>query len=68
MLNVDYINKNVEMLKNIDMKINFLTQIILFFDKEFKKIRINPFLPNLFSTLVINVHITQVSLILCMFI
>ena len=51
MLNVENINKNVEMLKNVDTKINFLTQIVFFFD-EFKKIIINPyFYQHLFSAL-----------------
>ena len=46
------INKNVEMLKNVDTKINILTQIIFFFDKEFKKFIINPyFYKHLFSSL-----------------
>ena len=63
MLNVENINKNVEMLKNVDTKINFLIfliQIIFFFDKEFKKFIINPyFYRHLFSSLlitVINIH------------
>ena len=30
MLNVENINKNVEMLKNVERKLNFLTQIIFF--------------------------------------
>ena len=45
MLNVENITKNFEMLKNVGTKINFSTQIILFFDKEFKKIIIVLFLP-----------------------
>ena len=46
MLNVENIAKNVEMLKNVGTKLIFSTKIILFFDKEFKKIIINPyFLP-----------------------
>ena len=39
------------MLKNVDTKIKFLTQIIFFFDKEFKKIIINPFFTNIYSQL-----------------
>ena len=56
MLNVGNINKNVEMLKNVDTKLNFLTQIIFFFNKEFKKIIINPkFYQHLFSALLISI-------------
>ena len=57
MLNVGNISKNVEMLKNVDT-INFLTQIIFFFDKEFQKIIINPkFYQHLFSALLIRMAI-----------
>ena len=43
------------MLKMLIRKLNFLTQIIFFFDKEFKKIIINPkFYQHLFSALFIN--------------
>ena len=53
MLNVENIPKNVEMLKNVGTKIIFSMQIILFFDKEFKKLIINPYLyQHLFSSLV----------------
>ena len=51
MLNVENINKNVEMLKNVDTKINFLTQIIFFFDKEFKKSILNLIFTNIYSQL-----------------
>ena len=55
MLNVENISKNVEMLKNVGTKINFSTQIILFFD-EFKKFIINPyFYQHLFSSLFISI-------------
>ena len=37
MLNVENIIKNVEMLKNFDTKIIFLTQKSHFFDTKFKK-------------------------------
>ena len=45
MLNVGNINKNVEMLNNVDTKIKFVTQIIFFFDKEFKKSLLTHVLP-----------------------
>ena len=52
MLNVENITKNVEMLKMLVRKLIFSTQIILFFDKEFKTIIINPyFYQHLFSSL-----------------
>ena len=55
MLNVENINKNVEMLKMLIQKLNVLTQIISFFDKEFKTIIINPkFYQHLFSALLIS--------------
>ena len=55
MLNVENITKNVEMLKILVRKLIFSTQIILFFDKEFKNIIINPyFYQHLFSSLLIS--------------
>ena len=49
MLNVENITKNIEMLKNVGAKINFFDAFILFFDKEFKKIIINPYFTNIYS-------------------
>ena len=56
MLNVENINKNVEMLKNVDTKINFVDTNNFLFDKEFNKFIINPyFYQHLFSSLVMSV-------------
>ena len=51
MLSVENINKNVEMLKNVDSKINFLTQLIFVFDKEFKKLLLTLIFTNMYSHL-----------------
>ena len=54
MLNVENITKIVEMLKNVGTKINFSDANNFIFDKEFKKIIINPyFYQHLFSSLLI---------------
>ena len=54
MLNVENINKNVEMLKNVDTKIKFFDTNNFFFDKEFKKIISNPFNQHLFLALLMS--------------
>ena len=60
MLNVENINKNVKMLKNVDTKIKFFTQIIFLFNKEFKTFIINPyFYQHLFSSLIIMIVTAQ---------
>ena len=51
MLNVRNINKNVEMLKNVDTKSKYFDADNFFFDKEFKKSLLTHFFTNIYSHL-----------------
>ena len=48
MLNVENINKNVEMLKNVDTKINYFLTQNHFFDKKFKTLLLTLIFSNIY--------------------